>query len=96
MEESFVVADPNGSPAEKYKWLWEDGRQQRVLLARECEGAVNRVRDLQLELRQERHQREHALRERDLYAAALAQAQRVVARYETLLASASSMKNSDQ
>ncbi len=94
--ERFVVSDPNGTPEQRYKWLWEDVRQQNTLLCRECDKAVARVFALEQELRAERHQREHALRERDTYAAALAQAHKVAVRYEALLSVPSSMKNSNQ
>lgn len=84
-EERFVVADKYGSMAQKYKWLWEQQRGEFALLQAQQNKLAAELAELRSDNKAAHHQLVMAQRERDTYAAALAQAHKVVAQYETLV-----------
>lgn len=79
------MADKQGSAAQKYKWLWEQQRNEFVLLQAQTAELFKALSEERADNKAAHQQLAMAQRERDTYAAALAQAHKVVAQYETLV-----------
>ncbi len=95
--ERFVVSDPHGTPEQRYKWLWEQQRSEYALLQARHACTTEQLEAVQADSKAAHHQLDMMKRERDTYAGALAQAHRVVARYEALILSrGSSPQNPNQ
>lgn len=89
--EAFVVSDPKGTLVQRYKWLWEQQRAEFVLLQQQHDVLLQQLRTVQADSKAAHHQLDMALRERDVYAGALLNAHKAVARYEVVLQNAAKL-----
>ncbi len=85
--ESFVVNNPKGTPAERYKWLWEQQRNEFVMLQQRQDALLLELHQVQADSKAAHHQLDMAKRERDVYAGALLQAHKAAAAWEAVFAS---------
>jgi hypothetical protein len=87
-EDVFVVSDPKGTLAQRYKWAFEQQRAEFVVLQRQYDRVLEALKEERLDNKAAHHQLAMAQRERDTYAGALLNAHKAVASYENLLAAA--------
>lgn len=95
-KESFVVSDPKGTLVQRYKWLWEQQRAEFVLLQQQHDALLQQLRSVQADSKVAHHQLDMTQRERNVYAGALLNAHKAVARYEVVLSQFAAKKSALQ
>lgn len=81
----FVVSSKTGTPAQKFKWLWEQQRSEFILLQQQNDRLIERCKKLMAENRTLAQQVTMAERERDTFAAALEYSHDVANEYKRLM-----------